>query len=100
MEVEAASNEREKSFQLPSNDVHFCIYMMEKYKEDYKVNGAHELCCFVRDGCAETTSVSCVRHRSCEVHWYSLLQMTIPSFLAANRRFINFSQRCFVLGHV
>ncbi|XP_002126782.2 nucleolar protein 16 [Ciona intestinalis] len=36
MEVEADLGEREKKFQLPVDDVFFCTYMLDKYKEDYK----------------------------------------------------------------
>ena len=33
-----ANTEYESSFQLPTSEVKYCIYMIKKYGEDYKVS--------------------------------------------------------------
>nr|CAB3264403.1 nucleolar protein 16 [Phallusia mammillata] len=36
MEMEVELGEKEKQLRLPSDDVQFCTYMLDKYKENYK----------------------------------------------------------------
>uniref|UniRef100_H2Y569 Nucleolar protein 16 n=1 Tax=Ciona savignyi TaxID=51511 RepID=H2Y569_CIOSA len=36
MELEAEQGEKERNIKLPADNVLFCIYMLDKYKEDYK----------------------------------------------------------------